>query len=105
MANTQQGEPMLEKFFSAPKTLKRLRGGLSGPHIDAFADDLDAGDTPGKRRRYLRCCRPSRLLRSAERRCSEDINLDCCILSAAIFGVADAPLSGAESLAITPSSE
>jgi hypothetical protein len=23
---------MLEKFFSAPKTLRRLRGGISGPH-------------------------------------------------------------------------
>ena len=32
---------MLEKFFSAPKTLRRLRGGISGPHIDAFADDLE----------------------------------------------------------------
>src|SRR5258707_9403758 len=41
MANTQQGDPMLEKFFSAPKTLRRLRGGISGPHIDAFADDLE----------------------------------------------------------------
>jgi hypothetical protein len=32
---------MLEKFFSAPKTLRRLRGGISGPHIDAFADNLE----------------------------------------------------------------
>ena len=32
---------MLEKYFSAPKTLRRLRGGISGPHIDAFADDLE----------------------------------------------------------------
>ena len=32
---------MLEKFFSAPKTLRRLRGGISGPHIDVFADDLE----------------------------------------------------------------
>jgi hypothetical protein len=29
---------MLEKFFSTPKTLRRLRGGISGPHIDAFAE-------------------------------------------------------------------
>jgi len=41
MANAQQGEPMLEKYFSAPKTLRRLRSGISGPHIDAFADDLE----------------------------------------------------------------
>ena len=32
---------MLEKYFSAPKTLRRLRSGISGPHIDAFADDLE----------------------------------------------------------------
>jgi len=32
---------MLEKYFCAPKTLRRLRGGISGPHIDAFADDLE----------------------------------------------------------------
>ncbi len=32
---------MLENFFSAPKTLRRLRSGISGPHIDAFADDLE----------------------------------------------------------------
>ena len=31
---------MLEKYFSAPKTLQRLRGGISGPYVDAFADDL-----------------------------------------------------------------
>jgi hypothetical protein len=32
---------MLEKYFSAPKTLRRFRSGISGPHIDAFADDLE----------------------------------------------------------------
>ena len=32
---------MLEKYFSAPKTLRRLRGGISGPYVDAFADDLN----------------------------------------------------------------
>lgn len=31
---------MLEKYFSAPKTLRRLRSGLSGPHIDSFAESL-----------------------------------------------------------------
>ena len=60
---------MLEKYFSAPKTLRRLRGGISGPHIDGFADDLEReGYAPAK------CCsihssgRPSRLFRSAEMR-------------------------------------
>src|SRR6201987_3708976 len=63
MANAQQGEPMLEKYFSAPKTLRRLRGGISGPHIDAFADDLERdGYAPTSAVRYLRaashlgCC-------------------------------------------------
>ena len=32
---------MLEKYFSAPKTLRRLRAGISGPQVDAFADDLE----------------------------------------------------------------
>ena len=37
---------MLEKYFSAPKTLRRLRSGISGPHIDAFAVTSNATDTP-----------------------------------------------------------
>ena len=35
---------MLERFYSAPKTLARLRTGPSGPHIDGFADYLGFGD-------------------------------------------------------------
>src|SRR6476659_6169658 len=55
MANAQQGEPMLETYFSAPKTLRRLRGGISGPHIDAVADDLEReGYAPSSAVRYLR---------------------------------------------------
>ncbi len=46
---------MLEKFFSAPKTLRRLRRGISGPHIDAFADDLERdGYAPASAVRYIR---------------------------------------------------
>ena len=46
---------MLEKYFSAPKTLARLRAGLSGPHIDGFADVLEHnGYSPGSAVRYLR---------------------------------------------------
>jgi site-specific recombinase XerD len=46
---------MLEKFFSAPKTLRRLRSGISGPHIDAFADDLERhGYARASAVRYLR---------------------------------------------------
>src|SRR5207244_10162720 len=55
MANAQQGEPMLEKYFCAPKTLRRLRGGISGPHIDAFADDLEHDRyAPASAVRYIR---------------------------------------------------
>src|ERR1700693_591109 len=55
MAIAQQGEPMLETYFSAPKTLRRLRGGISGPHIDAFADDLEReGYAPSSAFRYIR---------------------------------------------------
>jgi len=46
---------MLEKYFSAPKTLARLRAGLSGPHIDAFAEALEReGYSHGAALRYLR---------------------------------------------------
>ncbi len=46
---------MLEKFFSAPKTLQRLRGGISGIYVDAFADDLERqGYAPSSAVRYIR---------------------------------------------------
>jgi len=46
---------MLEKYFSAPKTLRRLRGGISGSHIDAFANDLEReGYAPASAVRYIR---------------------------------------------------
>lgn len=46
---------MLEKYFSAPKTLARLRAGLSGPYIDGFADALEQdGYSQGSAARYLR---------------------------------------------------
>src|SRR6516225_4524193 len=32
---------LIENYFSAPKTLQRLRAGLSGPHIDGFAEALE----------------------------------------------------------------
>src|ERR1700693_5886401 len=55
MANAQQGEPMLETYFSTPKTLRRLRGGISGPHIDAFAEALERnGYAPTSAVRYIR---------------------------------------------------
>jgi len=46
---------MLEKYFCAPKTLRRLRTGLSGPYIDGFADMLERnGYTHASAIRYLR---------------------------------------------------
>ena len=46
---------MLEKYFSAPKTLARLRSGPSGPHIDSFAEALEReGYSPLSAVRYLR---------------------------------------------------
>jgi site-specific recombinase XerD len=46
---------MLEKYFSAPKTLRRLRAGISGPHVDSFADDLERdGYAPTSAVRYIR---------------------------------------------------
>jgi site-specific recombinase XerD len=46
---------MLEKYFSAPKTLRRLRAGPSGPYIDGFAASLRAdGYSPATVVRYLR---------------------------------------------------
>jgi hypothetical protein len=46
---------MLEKYFSAPKTLERLRGGPSGPHIDGFATRLEQdGYSHASAVRYLR---------------------------------------------------
>ena len=32
---------MLETYFGAPKTLRRLRAGPSGPYIDGFAASLE----------------------------------------------------------------
>lgn len=46
---------MLEKFFSAPKTLRRLRSGVSGPHVDLFADSLEReGYAQASAVRYIR---------------------------------------------------
>lgn len=46
---------MLERYFSAPKTLRHLRSGISGSHIDAFANDLERdGYSPSSAVRYIR---------------------------------------------------
>ena len=46
---------MLDNYFCAPKTLRRLRIGLSGPYIDSFADALERdGYSRASAVRYLR---------------------------------------------------
>jgi site-specific recombinase XerD len=50
-----QEDAMIETYFSAPKTLRRLRAGLSGPHIDGFAEALERqAYAPATAVRYLR---------------------------------------------------
>jgi site-specific recombinase XerD len=46
---------MIERYYSAPKTLQRLRAGLSGAHIDGFADALEhQGYASASAVRYVR---------------------------------------------------
>ncbi len=46
---------MIEEYLSAPKTLRRLRAGLSGPYIDGFAKSLaEKGYAHATAIRYLR---------------------------------------------------
>jgi len=46
---------MLQNFFVAPKTLKRLRSGPSGPHVDSFAAELERQRySPSTSIKYLR---------------------------------------------------
>jgi site-specific recombinase XerD len=52
---THMETSMLENFFSAPKTLCRLRSGPSGPYIDGFAAELSRTGYSGLTAvRYLR---------------------------------------------------
>src|ERR1700752_4649380 len=53
--STHQETSMLENYFCAPKTLRRLRVDLSGPYIDGFADALQRdGYAHASAIRYLR---------------------------------------------------
>ena len=97
---------MLETYFSAPKTLRRLRGGISGPHIDAFADDLEReGYAPSSSVRYIRAASHLGCFVQRKGGVLKEIDLTMLDSLAAIFGVADALISSAERSAITPSSE
>ena len=57
---------MIERYFCAPTSLQRLRAGLSGPHIDGFADTLkQQGYAPATAVRYL--CAAAHLGRFVQR--------------------------------------
>lgn len=72
---------MLEKYFSAPKTLARLRSGLSGPHIDGFADALELdGYSPASAVRYLRAA--AHFGRFLQRQSSSFAHIDSSTLDA-----------------------
>ena len=72
---------MIEKYFSAPKTLRRLRAGLSGPYIDGFAKSLsERGYSHATAIRYLRAA--SRLGVFVQRRGGELAEIDVNTLQA-----------------------
>ena len=93
---------MLEKYFSAPKTLRRLRSGISGPHIDAFADDLEReGYAPSSAVRYIRAAAHLGCFVQRRGGVLADIDFNTLDSFAAIFAVADALISSEERSAIT----
>ncbi len=72
---------MIEKYFSAPKTLQRLRSGLSGAHIDGFATALEQqGYAPKTAVRYLRAA--AHLGRFVQRRRGALVDIDANTLEA-----------------------
>src|ERR1700756_3139085 len=106
MANAQQGEPMLETYFSAPKTLRRLRDGITGPHIDAFADDLEReGYAPASAVRYIRAAAHLGCFVQRKGGVLKTSTSNCLVPLPDIFGVADVLISSAERSATTHSLE
>lgn len=72
---------MLETYFSAPKTLRRLRSGPSGPYIDGFADALEnEGYSKASAIRYLR--NAAHLGQFLQRNGDDLAALDACSLRA-----------------------
>ena len=96
---------MLEKYFSAPKTLRRLRGGISGPYVDVFADDLNRdGYAPASAVRYIRAA--AHLGRFVQRRGGVRTSISTCSIPlAAIFAAAVALILNVERSAVTLASE
>jgi site-specific recombinase XerD len=53
--SVREEDAMLEAYFVAPKTLRRLRSGPFGPYIDGFAEELEARNySAWTARTYLR---------------------------------------------------
>jgi len=74
---------MLETYFSAPKTLRRLRSGPSGPYIDGFADALEnQGYSKASAIRYLR--NAAHLGQFLQRNGDDLAALDACSLQASV---------------------
>lgn len=72
---------MLENYFCAPKTLQRLRAGLCGRHVDAFADSLEQqGYAPASTVRYLRAA--AHLGRFVQRRGAVLADIDVSMMEA-----------------------
>jgi site-specific recombinase XerD len=72
---------MLENYFCAPKTLRRLRAGLSGPYIDGFADVLArSGYAHASAIRYLRAA--AHLGRFVDRKGGVLADVNACTLEA-----------------------
>ncbi|MDH5536371.1 MAG: site-specific integrase [Betaproteobacteria bacterium] len=72
---------MLETYFCAPKTLRRLRVGPSGPYIDGFADALERdGYAPASAVRYLRAA--AHLGCFVHRKGGDLAGVDACTLEA-----------------------
>jgi len=74
---------MLDNYFCAPKTLRRLRTGLSGPYIDSFANSLEGERyAPASAVRYLRAA--AHFGWFVHRKGGALVNADACTL--ATFG-------------------
>ena len=72
---------MIEKYFSYPRTLRRLRAGLSGTHIDGFAGTLEKqGYAHATAIRYLRAAAHLGCFLQRKGRTLEDV--DGCVLEA-----------------------
>ena len=68
---------MIDQYFSAPKTLRRLRDGLSGPCIDAFAEALTRdGYAPATVVRYLRAAAHLGVFLTRRRKTFADLDAD-----------------------------